>query len=208
MDTKLLNTLRFELDRYLNAPDEEQERHRAKLVRCVDELLQQPVLAGQSMLRRYLDELRPALAERRIPASYVQLVRELAQLPRAPTERVEAPRTPVDEARELLRGKSLVVIGGLPRPEHMQNLRTTFELSEVVWPETSESNPSLAGLEPLIARADVAAVVLLIRWIRHNLNDVAALCSRYRKPLVRAPGGYNVNRIAQLVAEQSRRRAD
>lgn len=207
MDSKLLNTLRFELDRYLNAEDEEQERHRAKLVKCVDELLRQPVGAGEAMLRRFLDELRPALAERRVSASYVQLVRELERLPRAPKD-AERPRTVVEEARELLRGKVLVVIGGIPRLEHMENLRATFELAEVVWPETSETKPTLDALEPSIARADVAAVVLLIRWIRHNLNDVAALCERHGKPLVRAPGGYNVNQIAQLVVEQGRRRGE
>ncbi|MBI5365363.1 MAG: hypothetical protein HZA53_19455, partial [Planctomycetes bacterium] len=174
MDTKLLNTLRFELDRYLNAEDEEQERHRAKLVRCVDELLSQPIGPGEAMLRRYLDELRPALAERRVSASYVQLVRELERLPRAAAKSDDAPRTAVEEARELLRGKVLVVIGGIPRPEHMENLRATFELTEVVWPETSETKPTHVALEPYIARSDVAAVVLLIRWIRHALNEVAA----------------------------------
>ncbi|MFO1010752.1 MAG: hypothetical protein U1F29_11875 [Planctomycetota bacterium] len=211
MDAKLLNTLRFELDRYLNAADGEQERHRAKLVKCVDALLLQPVGAGEAMLRRYLDELRPALAERRVSASYVQLVRELEKLPRAAAKDVEAPQAapdPVDEARAMLRGRALLVIGGIPRPEHVENWRTAFELSEVVWPRTSESNPTLTVLEPLIARKDVAAVVLLIRWIRHNLNDVAELCVLHGKPLVRAPGGYNVNQLAKLVVEQRRRRGE
>ncbi|MBK7875382.1 MAG: hypothetical protein IPJ77_06470 [Planctomycetes bacterium] len=208
MDLKLLNTLRFELDRYLNADDDEQERHRAKLVKCVDELLRQPVGAGEGMLRRFLDELRPALAERRVSASYVQLVRELEKLPRAGVKAVEVPRTDADAARELLRGRALLVIGGIPRPEHMENLRSTFELSEVVWPETSETKPTHVVLEPYIARADVAAVVLLIRWIRHALNEVAELCELHGKPLVRAPGGYNVNQIAKLVVEQAKRRGE
>lgn len=209
MDAKLLNTLRFELDRYLNASDEEQERHRAKLVKCVDELLRQSVAPSESMLRRYLDELRPALAERRVSASYVQLVRELEKLPRAAEDagkRSPKPPDPIDEARAMLRGRALLVIGGIPRPEHIENLRAAFELAEVVWPVTSETNPTLTVLEPHIARKDVAAVVLLIRWIRHNLNDVATLCARHGKPLVRAPGGYNVNQLAKLLVEPGRRR--
>ena len=68
--------------------------------------------------------------------------------------------------------------------------------------------PTLTVLEPHIARKDVAAVVLLIRWIRHNLNDVAELCVLHGKPLVRAPGGYNVNQLAKLVVEQRRRRGE
>jgi hypothetical protein len=202
MDPRLLNTLRYELDRYVAAGEPEQERHRAKLARCVDELLAQPVAPGEVLVRRWLEELGPALAERRLPASYVQLLRELERAPRGQGNGPVAPRSAVEEARELLRGRALVLIGGIPRPDHQESLRAAFELSEVVWPPTSETKPTLSVLEPHIARADVAAVVLLIRWIRHALNDVADLCARHGKPLIRAPGGYNVNQIAQLLVDR------
>jgi len=208
VDRQLLNTLRFELGRYVLAGETEQEARRAKLVRCVEALLAEPPGAGEGRLRPWIEELGAALAERRLPASHAQLARALEALPSTRAAPPAAPRTPVDEARELLRGRALLVIGGLPRPDHMENLRASFELSEVLWPQTSETKPTLHVLEPHIARPDVAAVVLLIRWIRHALNDVAQLCARHDKPLVRVPGGYNVRQIAQLVLEQRRGRAN
>src|SRR5688572_9247108 len=164
MDAKLLNTLKYEL------------------VRVAAELARQPAGVDQAVLKKLVLELRPALAEQRLPASYVQLLRELERAPRGQGNGAVAPRSAVEEARELLRGRALVLIGGIPRPDHQESLRVAFELSEVVWPPTSETKPTLTVLEPHIARADVAAVVLLIRWIRHALNDVADLCARHGKP--------------------------
>lgn len=206
MNPQTLNTLKYELDRWLHAGEADQERHRAKLARCTAELVLQPARADQTVLKKLVVELHTALAEFRVPASYAQLQRELANAVREPASAPNAPIDPVAAARELLRGRVLVVIGGDPRRDHQENLRTTFELSEVVWPTTRETRPSVAALEPHIGRADVAAVLLLIRWIRHALNEVAEVCARHEKPLVRVPAGYNVNQIAQLVVEQSRRR--
>lgn len=206
MDPKTLNTLKYELDRWLHADEADRERHRAKLAACAAELVRQPADARQALLKKLVTELHVALGEHRVPASYVQLQRELERSGREPVRDVKAPLDPVAEARELLRGRVLVVIGGDPRRDHQENLRTTFELSDVVWPATRESRPSILALEPHIARTDVAAVLLLIRWIRHALNDVAELCERHDKALVRVPAGYNVNQIAQLVVEQRGRR--
>ncbi|MBM3978637.1 MAG: hypothetical protein FJ299_16810 [Planctomycetes bacterium] len=108
--------------------------------------------------------------------------------------------------RGLLAGRALLLLGGVPRPEAAEKLRSAFDLTALHWPLTSEVKPTLATIEPWIARTDVAAVVLLIRWIRHALNDVDALCTRHDKPLVRATGGYNPARVADALLEQCGRR--
>ncbi len=98
------------------------------------------------------------------------------------------------------------MIGGDSRPEHAERLRTSFELAAVLWPVTNEHNASAARLEPLIARPEVTVVLLLIRWIRHSLNDVAAMCERHDKPLVRVPGRYDVETVAPLILAPCGRR--
>lgn len=56
------------------------------------------------------------------------------------------------------------------------------------------------------ARAEVACVLLLIRWIRHALGEVAKLCERHGKPLVRVPGGYNPETLAPQILAQAGKR--
>lgn len=209
MDAKLLNTLRYELERFVGAAPEEVDARLAKLLRLTETLRREPTDASDAPIKRYVIELDAALADGRLPPSYPSLLQELARVlqerkqPAAP-----APTDVLQEARKLVAGRALLVIGGLTRPDHQEALREALGLSEVLWPSTRESNPRLDPFEPLIARPDVVAVVLLIRWIRHAMNDAAALCLKHGKVMVRVPSGYNVNQIAQLLVEQSRRRAD
>jgi hypothetical protein len=57
-----------------------------------------------------------------------------------------------------------------------------------------------------VARADVAAVVLLVRFVRHALNDVDDLCARHSKPLARCTAGYNPVQVIAALAEQCGKR--
>lgn len=209
MSSEQLNTLKFHLERLPHCPDEEREHDWIRIAAAVDAFLAQTPEPANVRLRKMLLQFQPCVTQRRLPENYVPLLRELQAVlrARAGASKARAPApSPVAEVAALLRGRALLVIGGGRRPDHAANMREAFELSEVVWPITSESNPSLDALEPQIARPDVAAVLLLIRWIRHALNDIAVLCERHRKPLVRIPGGYNVNQIAQQILDQRGRK--
>jgi hypothetical protein len=105
-----------------------------------------------------------------------------------------------------VRGRALLLLGGDPRNEHVENLRKTLKLSALHWPQTREDAPDVDSFEPWIARVDVAAVVLLIRWSRHAYGDVTRLCDRYDKPLVRIEAGYNVVQISRGLVEQASER--
>jgi hypothetical protein len=71
-----------------------------------------------------------------------------------------------------------------------------------VWAETKE-HQSVSTFEPLVARRDVAVVLLAIRWSSHAFGDVKLLCDLYGKPLVRLPGGYSPNQVAAQIKAQS-----
>jgi hypothetical protein len=74
-------------------------------------------------------------------------------------------------------------------------------LSELVWVETRE-HQTHAVFESLVARPDVAVVVLAIRWSSHGFGEVKAFCDNYGKPLVRLPAGYNPNSVALHIMDQ------
>jgi hypothetical protein len=108
----------------------------------------------------------------------------------------------VREAARLLSGRSIVLIGGLRRPEAQRSLKSALGLVELVWVETKE-HQSIAPFEPIIARPEVALVLLAIRWSSHAFGEVRRYCDRHGKPLVRLPGGYSVNQVAAQILAQS-----
>jgi hypothetical protein len=81
-------------------------------------------------------------------------------------------------------------------------LRRALGLKDLVWIETKE-HQAIDAFEPLIARADVALVLLAIRWSSHAFGDVKQICDLHAKLLVRLPGGYNPNQVAAQVLSQS-----
>jgi hypothetical protein len=118
------------------------------------------------------------------------------------------PTARVAEAARLLLGKSVVLIGGNPRPNSHAALKAALGLKELVWIET-KVHESIDKFEPYIARSDVALVLLAIRWSSRSFGDVKRFCDRYDKPLVRLPGGYNPNQVAaQILAQCSRELGD
>ena len=107
----------------------------------------------------------------------------------------------VREAARLLSGRSIVLIGGLRRPEAQRSLTSALGLRELSWIETKE-HQSITAFEPTIARPDVALVLLAIRWSSHAFGDVKQYCDRHGKPLVRLPGGYSPNQVAVQILSQ------
>jgi hypothetical protein len=131
-----------------------------------------------------------------------EIDRFLAENPE-PEPEVEATVAPeVEKAKELLGGRAIMLIGGERRADREKALREALGLSEIYWMKTSEQHQPLDQFEPLVAKEDVACVVLMIRWSRHGYGDVKQFCDRHKKPLVRLPGGYGVNQIAKQILDQ------
>lgn len=134
-----------------------------------------------------------------------EIDRVMASYP-SPETSVEKP--PTEDVRDVARrlsNKSLVIIGGDRRDGAYKAIKEAFGLKELLWVETRE-HKSFADFEPYVARVDVAAVLLAIRWASYSYGEVTEFCERYGKPLVRLPGGYGVNQVAaQIMAQCSDR---
>lgn len=113
----------------------------------------------------------------------------------------ERPNPVVAEVAGLLKGKSMVLIGGERRQQAERALIDAFQLKELHWISTRE-HESLDWFEPFVAKPDVAVVVLAIRWSSHSYGDVKIFCERHNKPLVRLPAGYNANQVASQIMSQ------
>jgi hypothetical protein len=112
------------------------------------------------------------------------------------------PPPEVIQAARLLEGRSVVLIGGIRRREAQASLRKVLGLKDLIWIETKE-HQSIEPFEPVIARSDVALVLLAIRWSSHAFGDVRLFCIRHGKPLVRLPGGYGPHQVAVQVLAQA-----
>ena len=161
----------------------------------------------RDMLLPLLDRLPEELPD--LPPGFLAVLREAdryvasrqAETPQAPPVRsAEAPQ--VAEVMQLLAGREVVLIGGRCRVDARRSLEAAFGLQDLTWIETRE-HQSIASFEPLIARPEVALVMLAIRWSSHSFGDVKRFCDAHGKPLVRLPAGYGVNQVAAQVARQA-----
>ena len=118
-----------------------------------------------------------------------------------PSSTPRGPSPDIREVAELLRGRSIVMIGGVCRPNNQAAIRRSLGLKELVW-ITTRPGESFHGFERAVARSDVALVLLAIRWSSHSYGEVQQYCSRYGKPLVRLPAGYNSSQIAAQIMNQ------
>ncbi len=206
---KALDNLRFKLRKLADDPaglGDEWPR--------VVELLDQAVTAGvppsNLELRELLlpvydkvpDDLPTSVGAERVFRA-IELYRDSqAVAALEPPEVEHTPSAEVMRAKELLTGKELVLIGGQRRPHHVSALRHALGLADVRWLSTPE-HTSFTFFEPDIARPEVSAVVLAIRWSNHDYAEVQRYCDKYGKPLIRLRAGYNPNQVAHQLLTQA-----
>jgi hypothetical protein len=206
MDPKTLNKLKFHLNRIVQGLAESPEEDWAKLEELVPLALSQAVDGAGVALHKLLEQQAERLASRRLVDNVHALQLELERVAKSGAHRpaaAAAALTPAQQVAELVRDRTMLIVGGVSRPDHAERLRAAFELREVLWPVSSKVNPSAHAFEPYLLRADLALVLMLIRFIRHGVNwDLPDLCKHHGKPLVRVPGGYNVEQVAPLILDQ------
>ena len=111
-----------------------------------------------------------------------------------------SPIEEVQRVRILLRGRTVLLIGGERRSSAIDALTLAFGLKELIWVESYEKTH--VNFEHYVARADVAVVILAIRWAPHSHGEVKEFCDQYNKPFVRLTAGYNPNRVAYTILNQ------
>jgi len=122
-----------------------------------------------------------------------------AEEPRAWSDRVL-------EARRLLEGGGVVIVGGEPRPEAIERIREAFALRGVKWVELSEHGTGEPMRAP-IARPETVTVFILIKLCGHLHAEEARNYARDAgKPTVNLPAGYNPEQIAEQLLSQAAER--
>ena len=181
------------------------------VIQVVNDLVEKGVPPSNRDIRGALLNVIDALPERSdLPDGFQRALREVDRFlgqrrSTADPAVAHAPSAEVSEAARLIRGRSIVLIGGTRRREAQESLRRALRLAELIWIETKE-HESIDSFEPMIARPEVAVVLLAIRWSSHAFGDVRLFCDRHNKPLVRLPGGYGPNQVAaQILAQCSGR---
>ncbi len=100
------------------------------------------------------------------------LAAKAAPSPKAEPNLTDTPSESINRARDLLRGREVVIVGGDERKEAVTQLATAFGC-RVQWVETAP-HTSLSVLEPAITD-DVAVVLLLIRWSSHVYGELGSV---------------------------------
>lgn len=114
-----------------------------------------------------------------------------------------APPHPAAAAKPVLAGRTAILIGGDVREARRVALERDLGLAELRWIRSTPTNPA-TRFEPDIKRGDVDLVMIAIRWVRHGTAWAAAeAATKFRKPLVRLPGGLGSNAVAHAVLEQA-----
>lgn len=116
-------------------------------------------------------------------------------------ERVWSAR--VAEARALVEGRVLVMVGGEPRNDAIERLKKAFGLLRVDWVHLTEHGSS-EGLRGPISRAESAAVLVLIKLTGHLHAEEAQRYARAAgKPWVYLTAGYNPEQVAEALLQQA-----
>lgn len=108
----------------------------------------------------------------------------------------------VAEARSVLEGGRIVIVGGEPRQDAIARIEEAFG-AIVEWVELTEHG-SGARMQAPIQRADTRVVLLLIKLTGHQHADEAREHSRAAGvPCVNMEAGYNPNMVAEQVIVQA-----
>jgi hypothetical protein len=202
-----MNRLQYHLKRVSSEDEEEARQNWLRVVEIVDgEVLNGTPPSNieiRDLLLPFVEQM-PDLGEP--PPGFARVLRELERylVSRAPEPdpRAAPEDTPeIRTAAELLRGRDVVLIGGVARPHAREKLERAFELRRLEWITTRE-HQSIAEFEAPVAREETALVLLAIRWSSHSFNDVKQFCDKYGKPLVRLPAGYGPNQVAVQILQQ------
>ncbi len=206
---KRLGQLKYLSGQIQQEPDADQTYNWTKLIAAVDELVQTGEAPSSKEIRRHLlpvlDDLPPGDLPPNVELVLREIDRFLGENPGEEPEctggegQVHSPQ--VQEVARRLRGRSMVLIGGVRKPGHTQALLEAFQLKEVVWVPTKE-HQSVTKFEPYVRQPDVAVVVLAIRWTSHSYGEVKDYCETYGKPFVRLKAGYNPVQVAAHILEQ------
>ncbi len=202
---KALNNIRYKAKTIQNKPDKAQEEWE-QIIKIISDLVKDGLPSSHPELREALMPIMDEMPDiDPVPKEFQWVLRDidksLAKAVPTPAAKDSHLSDDVPKVAKLLRGRTVILIGGDKREHAYHALKDAFDLEELNWVDTG-GRESVEYFEPYIARPEVALVLLAIRWVRHAFSEVREYCERYDKPLVRLPRGYNPNQVAAAILDQ------
>jgi len=200
-----LGRVRFHLGQF--ARDQtESAHHWSVIVQSVQSLIDDGVPPSNTAIRELLLPVSDEVPEMDLPGGFGLVMPEIdrylaTRAGEPPDESAVKLTAQVRAAAQILEGKTVILIGGVPRPHAREALIRSFGLKDLDWMQAKE-HESIDNFKPHVARDEVALVLLAVRWASHSFNEVKQFCEKYGKPLVRLPGGYNPNQVAAQILLQ------
>lgn len=102
-----------------------------------------------------------------------------------------------------LRGKELIVIGVVKRPQQLAALRHVFALTEAKWVNATEPT-ELTAATALVNRAEIVAVIVTTRWTNHDFDDLRQACARLGKAFITARPDEPIHDLVQQIVTRTR----
>ncbi|MCL4221589.1 MAG: hypothetical protein KJZ65_09475 [Phycisphaerales bacterium] len=174
---------------------------------CVEDLIELGVAPDDPLLREALRHLSSETFPQAAPASE-SVLGIIADNPDSTESKVEGSLEPrwsarVAEARGLLEGSSIVVVGGERRPDAVDRLKEAFSLQNVEWMSLTEHG-SAEPLRAPIMRRGTRLVVVLTKLTGHlHADEARAYAREAGVPIVTMPAGYNPEQVAEQVLIQA-----
>lgn len=208
--TRRTNEALGRIGEFLESPGDG-DAFEARLAALVEQALEDGIPPSNRPLRLHLAGYRH-VAERVGHAQGPQLCEYLekdAMASLARREVVAEPPTVADESElrrwteelaPMLRGKTLLLIGGNKGQSHRKNdYRERLGLAEVLWPDLEESDkPTIA--RPQLDKADIVAYI--VRFSRHSYKSLLDEAKRMGKVTVTLPRGLGINTVVRDMYDQ------
>ncbi|MEI6511451.1 MAG: hypothetical protein WCO25_05440 [Candidatus Uhrbacteria bacterium] len=98
------------------------------------------------------------------------------------------------------RGKLAVMVGGDPREPNRVRIQDAFGFAELAWDPSADRSNLLAQVRDRVACGKVDLVIILRRFIGHDVDNVVLpACRAASVPWVSVPTGYGISRIRQEI---------
>lgn len=175
------------------------------LASVVDQLVVEGLPPSNVELRELLLPVIYQVPDMPIPNGFRLALRELDEflLANIPTkiDTASVLSSEVIMVARLLKGRSMVLIGGSRRPGSYESLRNEFGLKDLIWIQTKE-HQSISTFESDVRTKDVDVVLLAIRWSSHSFGGVKVICDLHGKHFVRLKAGCSPNQVAKAILDQ------
>ena len=176
-----------------------------KVVGAVDTLVNDGIPPSNPDIRDMLVPIIDEMPDMEVPPGFQRVLAEIdrylaTQVPPS-AEIAKEISEEVQEVAKLLENKGLLIIGGERRPYAYEALKSAFQLKDLIWLSTRE-HESVDQFESYVARPEVTAVLLAIRWSSHSYGEIRDFCVKHGKLFVRLPAGYNPNQVAHQILQQ------